>query len=71
MIVFLIPEKIFLKLENLMCALRAHINRTLVLFVEVYKCLTDTGHRINLSIYFYFLTLKLFFKPNPSRRQTL
>ena len=29
MTVFLIPKKIFLKIENLMCALRAHINRTL------------------------------------------
>ena len=28
MIAFLIPQKMFLKIESLMCALRAHINRT-------------------------------------------
>ena len=27
MIAFSIPEKMFLKIENLMCALRTHINR--------------------------------------------
>ena len=30
MITFSIPEKIFLKIENLMCAFRVHINRTLL-----------------------------------------
>ena len=29
MTAFSIPEKIFLKIESLMCALKAHINRTL------------------------------------------
>ena len=28
MIAFLIPQKMFLKIESLMCALKAHINRT-------------------------------------------
>ena len=34
MTAFSIPEKIFLKVENLMCALRAHINRILYIKVE-------------------------------------
>ena len=34
MTVFLIFEKIFLKIENLICTLRAYINRTLFLLVK-------------------------------------
>jgi len=31
---FSIPEKMFSKIENLICALRVHINRTLILFMD-------------------------------------
>ena len=37
MITFSIPEKIFLKIESLMCALRAHVNRTLYIYIDISK----------------------------------
>ena len=45
MTVFLIPEKIFLKIKSLMCALRAHINQIL-LYITFY---------IYIYIYIYLL----------------
>ena len=40
MIAFSISEKMFLKIESLMCALRAHVNRTLFyLFINLIKYL--------------------------------
>ena len=37
MAAFSIPEKMFLKIENLMCALRAHINRTQIITIAKKK----------------------------------
>ena len=33
---FSIPEKMFSKIESLMCALREHINRTLYIYIYIY-----------------------------------
>ena len=37
MTTFSIPEKIFLKIESLMCVLRAHVNRTLYIYIDISK----------------------------------
>ena len=41
MTTFSIPEKIFLKIESLMCALRAHINRTLYIYIHILSFYVD------------------------------
>ena len=65
MTTFSIPEKMFLKIESLMCALRAHVNRTLNI---KWKCSTSKNvlaapppRKVLQSWYLQFQTSLYFF----------
>ena len=68
MIAFSIPEKMFLKIESLMCVLRAHINRTL--YINIYKFFHKTrGGRAPPSFVptpSYYLTSVFLFRHVPN-----
>ena len=59
MTTFSIPKKIFLKVENLMCALRAHINQThIILFDTKYFLFKNVLMRVFRGWLFLLPTLE-------------
>ena len=50
---FSIPEKMFLKIESLMCALMAHINWTLILMSSLYYFKQNNKKEVLMLDVFY------------------